>query len=226
MSTFSIRIFTLALMVAPLCSLGCGSGTSGSPTGGTVAHAGSGGGGSAAGGTTGTGSCIIDNSTVTAAAYPSGLALTKACSPYTVDDLVVKDGGVLTIEAGATLRFSDNTAIYVGQSGAGKLLINGTAQSPVTLTTQFNPPLAGGWYGLQFWQGTVSGSKVSYATVEYAGGNFDAAIVGQAGMPKNSVTLDHVAINSSDADGIMVVDSTSGFVVTNCTLDGAPYAGP
>jgi len=36
--------------------------------------------------------------------------------PYTVDSITVKDGGVLTIEAGATLKFSDNTTIFVGQS--------------------------------------------------------------------------------------------------------------
>ena len=150
MSTSSIRIFTLALMAAPLCSLGCGSGTSGTPAGGAGAHAGSGGsaagggGGSAAGGSTGSGSCIIDNSIITAAAYPSGLTLTSKCSPYTVDDITVKDGGVLTIEAGVTLKFSDNTVIRVGETGSGKLLINGTAQNPVTLTTQPGLQLPGG----------------------------------------------------------------------------------
>jgi hypothetical protein len=122
MSTSSIRIFTLALMAAPLCSLGCGSGASGSPTV----------------------NCTVSNWTITAAAYPSGLTLTSKCSPYTVDDITVKDGGVLTIEAGATLKFSDNTTIFVGQSGTGKLLVNGTAQNPVTLTTQPNLQLPGG----------------------------------------------------------------------------------
>ncbi len=225
MRTFSIRIFTLALAAAPLCSLGCGSGTSGSPTGGAVAHAGSGGGGSAAAGSTGSGAnCIVDNSMITATAYPTGLTLTRACSPYNVDDLFVKDGGVLTIEAGATVKFSDNTAIYVGQTGSGKLLINGTAQSPVTLSTQPGFQSPGGWYGLEFWSGTASGSKVSYATIEYAGGNFDGAVVVESALPANTLTLDHLTINSTDTtDGAVPIymgDGSPIIACTNCTADG------
>jgi hypothetical protein len=143
-----------------------------------------------------------------------------------VDEIHVRDGGVLTIEAGATLKFSANTAIYVGESGSGKLVAKGTAQDPITLTSQSGLSTDEGWYGLEFLQGTASGSQVGYTTIEYAGGNFDAAIVGESGMPKNSVTLDHVAINNlidSSSAGIQVIDSTSSFVVTNCTLDGAPY---
>jgi hypothetical protein len=230
MSTSSIRIFTLALMAAVLCSLGCGSGTSGTPAGGAGAHAGSGGsaagggGGSAAGGSTGSGSCTVDNWTVTAAAYPSGLTLTSKCSPYTVDSITVKDGGVLTIEAGATLKFSDNTTIFVGQSGTGKLLVNGTAQNPVTLTTQPNLQLPGGWYGIEFWSGTASGSKVTYATIDYAGGNFDGAIVVESALPAGTLTLDHLTIDNNDtADGavpIFMGDGSPTIACSNCTADG------
>jgi hypothetical protein len=198
-----------------------------SATGGASKTGGAtGSGGSATGGTTGGTNCTIDTSTVTAANYPKGLTLTKACSPYMLDEIHVNDGGVLTIEAGATLKFSSNTAIYVGETGTGKLLANGTTKDPITMTTQSESPDDEGWYGLEFFQG-ATGSKVAYTTMLYAGGNFDAAIVGEAGMPKNSVTLDHVAINnlidSTAATGIQVADSTSSFVVTSCTLDGAPY---
>jgi hypothetical protein len=138
-----------------------------------------------------------------------------------VDSLTVHDGGVLTIEAGATLKFSFNTTIFVGQTGTGKLLAKGTATDPITLTSQTGSPDDEGWYGLEFFQGST-GSQVLYTTIEYAGGNFDAAIVGETGMPKNGVTLDHVAINSSMSEAIQV-DPASSFVVTNCTVDGAPY---
>jgi hypothetical protein len=202
MSTSSIRIFTLALMAAPLCSLGCGSGASGSPTV----------------------NCTVSNWTITAAAYPSGLTLTSKCSPYTVDDITVKDGGVLTIEAGATLKFSDNTTIFVGQSGTGKLLVNGTAQNPVTLTTQPNLQLPGGWYGLDFYQGTASGSHVTYTTIDYAGGNFDGAIVVESALPAGTLTLDHLTIDNNDtADGavpILMRDGSPTIACTNCAADG------
>jgi hypothetical protein len=157
---------------------------------------------------------------VTAAIYPSGLTLTKACSPYKVDEIYVKDGGVLTIEAGATLQFSPNTAIYVGQTGTGKLVAKGTAQSPITLTAQDPSTTGEGWYGLEFFQGTVSTSIVSYTTIDYAGGNYDAAIMGETGMPKNAATLDHVTINNSFSGAIQVTDATSSFVISNCIMDG------
>jgi hypothetical protein len=222
MSTSSIRILTLALMAAPLCSLGCGSGTSGSPTGGAVAHGGSG--GSAAAGSTG--SCKIDPATIDSANYPQGLTLTKTCGTYLVDDIYVQDGGVLTIGPGVTLKFSDNTTIFVGQSGTGKVLINGTAQSPITLTTQYNPPLAGGWYGVDFFPGTASGSQVTYTAIDYAGGNWDGAIVVENALPAGTLTLDHLTIDNNDiADGavpILMSDGSTTIACTSCTADGKP----
>jgi hypothetical protein len=215
-------------MAAPLCFLGCGSGTSGGPTGGTVAHAGSGGsaagggGGSAAGGTTV--NCSVDNWTITAAAYPSGLTLAKACGTYLVDSIAIKDGGVLTIEAGVTLKFSSDSTISVGESGTGKVLINGTAQNPITLTTQPGFQLPGGWYGLEFYPGTASGSQVTYTTIDYAGGNFDGAIVVESELPAGTLTLDHLSIDNNDtADGaapIYMGDGSPTIACANCTADG------
>jgi hypothetical protein len=200
-------------------------------SGGTVASGGSisGGGSSGHGGTTstsGTSACKFSSSTVTAAIYPNGLTLTKACSPYLVDEINVNDGGVLTIEAGTTLKFSDNTTISVGQSGTGKVLINGTAQSKVTLTTQYSPPVLAGWYGLVFYSGTASGSKVSYTTVDYAGGNGDGSIVIDSALPDGTLTLDHLAIDHVDtpdfAIPIYMGDGSTTIACTNCTSDGKP----
>jgi hypothetical protein len=144
-----------------------------------------------------------------------------------VDDIFVKDGGVLTIEAGATLKFSDNTAIYVGQTGTGKLLVNGTAQNPVTLTTQTGFQMAGGWYGLEFWPGTASGSHVTYTTIDYAGGNFDGAVVVESKLPAGTLTLDHLTINNNDtADGavpIFMGDGSANIACTSCTADGKTF---
>jgi hypothetical protein len=185
-------------------------------------------GGSATGGITSTGgssrSCTLDSTTVTSTTYPGGLTLTKACSPYTVDSIVVNDGGVLTIEAGVTVKFSDNTTISVGETGTGKVLINGTAQNQITLTTQYDTPAAGEWYGLDFYSGTASGSQVTYTKIDYAGGNFDGAIVVENALPAGTLTLDHLAIDNNDtADGavpIMMRDGSTTIACTNCTADG------
>jgi len=85
MSTSSIRIFTLALMAAHSVPWAVAAAR-------PVVY----------------GQLHVDNWTVTAAPIQR-LTLTSKCSPYTVDSITVEDGGVLTIEAGATLKFSDNT---------------------------------------------------------------------------------------------------------------------
>jgi hypothetical protein len=144
-----------------------------------------------------------------------------------VDDIYVQDGGVLTIEAGATLEFSDNTTISVGQSGTGKVLINGTAQNPVTLTTQPSLHLPGGWYGLVFYSGTASGSQVTYTTIDYAGGNFDGAIVVDKALPAGTLTLSHLTIDNNDtADGAVPIymnDGSATIACTSCTADGKAF---
>jgi hypothetical protein len=225
---------------------GGASGTGGKAgTGGTTGNGGASGGATSTGGKSATGgatsmggstsaggasgsSCNFPGGEVTMALFPKGLTLTKACGPYKLGDIMVHEGGVLTIEAGATLEFEVNTAIIVGDDtdgSSGKLIAIGTAQSMITMTTQSMSTMDEGWYGLQFFRGTAAGSEVSYATISYAGGNFDAAIVGEPGLGAASagVTLDHVAINKSNSDGILTNDAGTKFVVKMCTLDGQPY---
>ena len=223
-----------------------GSATGGSATGGSVGSggapatggttgsggvSGTGGGGTAAGGGGGSSNpCAFNGGSVTAALYPKGLTLTKACSPYTintVDGITVNGDGVLTIEAGTTIHFDVNTAILVGKDTNGKLLANGTAQAPIKMTSVAMDVNGEGWYGLQFYDGTVTGSIVSYTTIEYAGGNFDAAVVGEMGMPKNSVTLDHLTVNNNNTCAAPVmVDPATSFIIKTCTADGKPCPAP
>jgi hypothetical protein len=199
-----------------------GGGAAGGTKGGTGGKTGAGGGG-------GSNPCAFEGGPVTAALYPKGLTLTKACSPYKILDVagITVDGdGVLTIEGGTTLQFDVNTAILVGKTGNGKLLANGTAQAPITMTSIAMDVNGEGWYGIQFYPGTQTGSLVSYTTVDYAGGNADAAIYGEPDMPKNSVTLDHVTINHLNTCAqapVAVSDPTAtSFIIKTCTAGGKP----
>jgi|GEM_PF-2940415 len=194
----------------------------GTSTGGGIGMGGAGG---------GTSACNFAGGSVSSDNYPNGLTLTKACSPYkiqTVDGITIENGGVLTIEAGTTLQFELNSAILVGHTGAGKLLANGTAQQPIIMTSSTMDPTDEGWYGLEFFDGTVTGSQVTYTTIDYAGMN-GGAIAGEPGMPKNSVTLDHVTIshlNSCATGPIVLSDPTSGFVIRTCTYNGKACPTP
>jgi hypothetical protein len=141
-----------------------GSGFAGNSSGAGAGGAGAGG----AGGSTAT-ACGFIGGDVTAATYPGGLTLTKACSPYIIDSLPginVADGGMLTIDAGVTVKFTVNSVLMVGATGSGKILANGTAQDPIMLTSNPTDPMpaAGDWYGIDFSAGTASGSKLSYPT--------------------------------------------------------------
>jgi len=92
---------------------GGGKGTGGASGSGGTSEAGG------TGGTTSTGTigCTPALGNVTSALYPSGVTLTRACSPYSVGDIMIHDGGVLTIEAGVTLKFGFNNVVAVGSSG-------------------------------------------------------------------------------------------------------------
>jgi hypothetical protein len=201
-----------------------GGGAAGGTKGGTGGTTGAGGGG-------GSNPCAFGGGSVTAALYPKGLTLTKACSPYmidTVDGITLDQGGVLTIEAGTTLIFNVNTFVLVGKNGSGKLLVNGTAQAPVTMTSIAKDLTMENWNGLRFSTGTVTGSLVSYTVVDYAGDNLDAGIFGEATMPKNSVTLDHVMVNHLNTCAIAPVavedpnPNMTSFIIKTCTADGKP----
>lgn len=80
----------------------------------------------------------------------------------------------LTIEAGATLRFdsaSDN-GLEVGSSDKrqGVLVANGTASSPITFTSAKDAPAPADWKNIYFNYSPPSGSSITNAVIEYAGG--------------------------------------------------------
>jgi hypothetical protein len=145
------------------------------------------------------------------------LTLTKACSPYTISDFIeVNDGAVLTIEPGVTLAFEGGLGLDVGASSVGKLVAVGTAQNPIIFTSSSNPPLPGDWRAIHLWDGTMAGTKIAYAKLDYCGADRNGCIVGD-GVQANLVTLDHLAIGhvGPDSDGILEYDANSNFIITN-----------
>jgi len=177
----------------------------------------------------------VDTGTVACAIVPAfvggpitgPLTLTKACSPYTITDNIQIDGSsaVLTIEPGVTLNFEQDIGINVGESGAGKLVAVGTAQSPITFTSAASTPSDGDWSNVYFWGGTMGGSQLAYAKLDYCGSGGYGCIAGFSVKP-NRVTIDHVTIAhvGAGSNGITEFDADSNFVITNSTL-GASARG-
>jgi len=150
--------------------------------------------------------------------------LTKACSPYSISEYIEVNGSAtLTIEPGVTLSFDGNIGIEVGNADVGTLVAVGTAQDPITFTSSSSPPLAGDWGGIRLFDGTLPGTQIAYAKVDFCGADRSGCIVGD-GVSPNVVTIDHVTIDhvGPDSDGILEWDSDSNFLITNSTFSNIP----
>jgi hypothetical protein len=159
-------------------------------------------------------------------AITAPLTLTEACSPYTITDNIDVDGSnaVLTIEPGVRLNFEQSIGINIGPSGAGKLVAVGTAQSPIIFTSAASTPSDGDWSNIYFWAGTMGGSQIAYAKVDYCGAGGYGCIVGFDVKPSR-VTLDHLTIAhvGASANAITEFNADSNFVITNSTLGASAH---
>jgi hypothetical protein len=108
---------------------------------------------------------------------PAQAVWTKAASPYrAVQNVEIPEGGALTIEPGAVVRFDRYTLIVAGQLAA-----RGTRENPILLTSAQPAPRAGDWLGVQIKptspraeldpQGNYQrGTIMEHCTVEYGTG--------------------------------------------------------
>lgn len=92
--------------------------------------------------------------------------------PYTISsDLYVGStkGTNLILEAGVSLNFNGD-ALYIAyySEDYGKLITQGTAESPVVLTSNSPSPAKGDWNGVYFYAGS-NGSDFTYCEINYAG---------------------------------------------------------
>lgn len=72
---------------------------------------------------------------------------------YLTGSLVVESPSTLTIEAGTTIKAhaaseSDRTKLFITIAPGAKIMANGTAESPITVTSDDSNPKAGAWGGL------------------------------------------------------------------------------
>ncbi len=170
------------------------------------------------------GGCSFNGGAVTSSAYPGGLTLSRACSPYLVSSISVYGDGVLTIEPGVTVKFSNGGILSVGVLGPGRLIAAGSSSAVITLTSQEAQPTSGFWRGLAFGAGTASGSKITYAHITAAGQNRDGALVGDLELPANVLTVDRVTIDKvgDGASGILALGARSNIAITNSTFVDVP----
>lgn len=132
--------------------------------------------------------------------------------------LAVKDGATLTIEAGTTIKATaGGTNVYIVVEQGGKIMANGSATSPIKITSAAGNPRAGDWGGLLInGKAPISGGGTSTTEVlplQYGG--TEAA--------DNSGVLNYVVVEYTGAringekefNGITLYGVGSGTTITN-----------
>ncbi|HEY0194731.1 MAG TPA: hypothetical protein VGC42_26645 [Kofleriaceae bacterium] len=110
----------------------------------------------------------------------------KECGPV----IVTKEydvNGSLTLEAGAVLKFQDGADLEVGYNGAAKLIIKGTAQDPVLLTSA-GDAAPGAWPGVRLYEHAAR-SQLAGVIIENAGGDKGALFVDAADVTLTGSTI-------------------------------------
>lgn len=143
------------------------------------------------------------------------VTLSKGSSPYyyVQDDVTVGTTGVLTIEPGVIIYFSSGKGINV----QGKLLMQGTNDEPITLTSYYPSEK---WGAISF-NNSVGTSELSFVNISNATSgidtiNFFAAVSSYySAVQLSNVHFDHVKFPVSSQWSDMTINSCTFENVTN-----------
>jgi hypothetical protein len=110
------------------------------------------------------------------------------------------ESAVLTLEAGAELRFAPGVGLSIASGGeAGALAVNGTAEKPVSFRP-LGDAVRGAWRGISFHRDTLDDqSALTHAVIENAGG---ARLGACMTLERATVTLRDVTISGCDGHGL------------------------
>jgi hypothetical protein len=126
--------------------------------------------------------------------------ISKDCGVVPVTEDYYVDGGSLTLEAGASLSFKDGVGLFIGYYEPARLIVKGSAESPVVLTAA-GDRAAGAWRGVSL-NSNADRSVVEGMVIEYAGNDESALFV-----DAEDVTLKGVKIREVKGTGLLVGDT-------------------
>lgn len=148
----------------------------------------------------------------------------KHNAPYYIeDDIIIRNGATLTIEAGTTLKFDDGQKVQVGTStnGTGRLIARGTSDSRIIFTSASATPQKGDWRGVEFNSQALTGNELVYCDLLYGGGY--QAIVDVNPCGTNNPLVENCNISNSKLWGIY--KRKSGGVYASPSLVNNSFTG-
>lgn len=136
--------------------------------------------------------------------------ITKECGVVPVTGDYSIEGATLTLQPGATLAFAEGAKLSVGYYEPAKLIVNGTAEAPVTLTTSADK-VAGVWQGVHLF-GKANRSSIEGVVVEYAGSKRGAIVVEAQDVSISGSTIRHAkgeAVEVAREGTVTIVGTTT-----------------
>ncbi|WPB82025.1 Ig-like domain-containing protein [Archangium violaceum] len=141
--------------------------------------------------------------------------------PYVANDNVYVAGSTspaLSLSAGTVLRFRSDSGLYVGIDEPGGLLVEGTPAAPVRFTADADSPLPGHWRGVHLHKQTSKNTRLTHATIEFAGAAGTSSSWGTGGLnvygdfSPDGVrpVLDNVVVQNGSEYGFFLVED-AGF---------------
>jgi Big-like domain-containing protein len=135
----------------------------------------------------------------------------EANNPHVVQGTIEVGGTsspTLTLSAGTMVRFGSGAMLRVGETEPGGLIVDGTADSPVLLTADSTSPQPGHWKGVHLTHHLTSPSRISHATIEYAGvggstfvGTGNLNLYGWDSTVAPGAVIEHVVARKSSGSG-------------------------
>ena len=119
-------------------------------------------------------------------------------------NVLVRDGGKLTIEEGTVINMCADCVLDVGwNNNAATLKINGTADKPVII--RGDSATNGFWKYVSIGENTTSDSFMRHVVIQHAGQQDASALYLRA-----DIVVDNVEISGSNGDGVTADDFKSG----------------
>lgn len=115
--------------------------------------------------------------------------IARECGAVLVAETYRLDDGSLTLEPGASLQFKDGAGLIVGERADARLILKGTADAPVVLTSAGDRS-PGAWLGVEL-HARAAGSSLEHAVIEYGGDASRALFVAAPEVRVERTTIRH-----------------------------------